>query len=68
MVAQWMSRRVVVDPLSLHALSRFQSIKSREEVQDIGRKFLTRDFFRRPSQRFPDAIEEVDVVDSCGVF
>ena len=63
------SRRVVVDdPLSLKALSRVQSIQSRQEVLDIGGKFLARDILRCPSQRFPDAIEEVDVVNSCGVF
>lgn len=55
-MVQRTSRSVVVDPLLLHALSRFQSIESREEVQDIGGKFRARDIFRRPAQRFPDAI------------
>src|SRR5262245_2145092 len=35
---------------------------------DIGGEFLARDIFRRPSQGFADASEEVDVVDSCGVL
>jgi len=67
-MVQRTSRSVVVDPLLLHALSRFQSIESREEVQDIGGKFRARDIFRRPSEGRADSIEEVDVVNANCVF
>ena len=48
--------------------SRFEAVKSVEEVLDVRGKFLARDIFRRPSERRTDAIEEVDVVNADCVF
>jgi hypothetical protein len=60
--------RLVGGMSPLCSRSRFEAVKSVEEVLDVRGKFLARDIFRRPSERRADAIEEVDVVNADCVF